>query len=132
MTTKGEIVGGFVIRPARLTKGEEIEREHAAYRKFAFGLIDLSGLLIRTSTRLIWTSAWLVKSISRDEVIDVSLHHKWGIGPFGHWSVRVKTRSKTDFFRLKPSSVSTRRWAQAREKEAATRWVTMVKHWADC
>jgi hypothetical protein len=128
----GEIIGGFVIRPVRLMRGEEIEREQAAYRKFAFGLIDVPGVLLRTNTRLAWTTLWLVKSIRKDEVAEVSLHRKWGLGPFGHWSLRIKSRSRTDFFRFRPSISlwPSWPWGQAREKEAARRWDTTVEYWA--
>jgi hypothetical protein len=127
--TKGEVLGGFVIRPHRLRLGEEIKRSQAAYRKF-LGVIDIPGVLFNTNARLIWITLWWVKSIERDEIDEVSLHRKWGLSPFPHWSVRVKTRSRTDFFRLKPS-LSWFPWGLPREKEIATRWVAMVKHWAN-
>jgi hypothetical protein len=128
-TSNGEILGGFVIRPVRLREGEEIIRMHDAYRKFAFGLVDFPGALILTSTRLVWRGLWLVKTIRKDDTIDVSLRRKWGMGLFGHWSLRVKSDGRTEFFRLKPR-MSSMPWNRKREKEAAQRWVGLVKHWA--
>ena len=83
--TKLQLLGGFVIRPVRLTEGEMIIRSHFSYRRFVFGMIDIPGELFLTSDRLVWTTLWLVKQIRRKDVSEATLHRKWGIG-FPHWT----------------------------------------------